>query len=131
MVFSILCCCQSPLKSFSLFVSQQNKSSESKVKFRQASTCCKRGFELAYATKKKESIISQKPGSWNFWRIANNVLNKGKSGFRWFWMGDLHEDIQLILEFPKGPFLVLHFSYYTLMIFLMMVSTILLSILIF
>ena len=38
---------------------QQNKSSESKVKFRQASNCCKRVFEaakLAYATKTKESI---------------------------------------------------------------------------
>ena len=38
---------------------QQNKSSESKVKFRQASNCCKRVLEaakLAYATKTKESI---------------------------------------------------------------------------
>ena len=31
---------------------------------------------LAYA---KESITSQKLGSWNFWRIANSVLDKGKS----------------------------------------------------
>ena len=41
---------------------QQNKSSESKVKFRQASNRCKRVLEaakLAYATKTKESIISQ------------------------------------------------------------------------
>ena len=61
---------------------QQNKSSESKVKFRQASNRCKRVLEaakLAYATKTKESITSQKLGSWNFWRIANIVLNKGKS----------------------------------------------------
>ena len=36
-------------------------------------------------------------------------------GFAWFWMGSLHKNIQLMLEFPKGPFLVLHFSYYTLM----------------
>ena len=28
---------------------------------------------------KKESITSQKLGSQDFWRIANNVLNKGKS----------------------------------------------------
>ena len=34
--------------------------------------------------------------------------------FRWFWMGSLHKNIQLMLEFLKGPFLVLHFSYYTL-----------------
>ena len=61
---------------------QQNKSSESKVKFRQASNRCKRVLEaakLAYATKTKESIISQKLCSQDFWRIANSVLNKGKS----------------------------------------------------
>ena len=61
---------------------QQNKSSESKIKFRQTSNRCKRVLEaakLAYATKTKESIISQKLGSRNFWRIANSVLNKGKS----------------------------------------------------
>ena len=54
---------------------QQNKSSESKIKFRQASNCCKKVLEaakLTYATKTKESITSQK--------IANGVLNKGKSG---------------------------------------------------
>ena len=50
-------------------------------------------------------------------------------GFGWFWMGSLHKNIQLMLEFLKGPFLVLHFSYYALMTFLMMLSVILLSIL--
>ena len=61
---------------------QREKSSDSKVKFRQASNRCKRVLEaakLAYANKTKESIISQKPGSRDFWRIANSVLNKGKS----------------------------------------------------
>ena len=61
---------------------RQNKSSESKVKFRQASNRCKRVLEaakLAYATQTKESITSQKLGSRDFWRIANSVLNKGKS----------------------------------------------------
>ena len=61
---------------------QQNKSSESKVKFRQASNCCKRVLEtakLADATKTKESITSQKLGSRDFWEIANSVLKKGKS----------------------------------------------------
>ena len=60
---------------------QQNKSSESKVKLRQASYHCKRFLEavkLAYATK-TESITSQKLGSWDSWRIANSVLNKCKS----------------------------------------------------
>ena len=49
---------------------QQNKSSESKVKFRQASNLCKRVLEaakLAYATKTKESITSQKLGSRDLW----------------------------------------------------------------
>ena len=60
---------------------QKNKSSESKVKFRQASNHCKRVLEaakLAYATKTKESFTSQKFGSRDFWRIANSVLNMGK-----------------------------------------------------
>ena len=41
----------------------------------------------------------------------------------------LHKNIQLMLELLKGPFLVLHFSYYTLMNFLTMLSVILLSVL--
>ena len=58
---------------------QQNKSSESKVKFRQASNRCKMVLEaakLAYASKTKESITSQKLGSRDVWRIANSVLKK-------------------------------------------------------
>ena len=61
---------------------QQNKSYEYKVKFRQVSNRCKSVLEAAkldYATKIKESITSQKLGSRDFWRIANIVLNKGKS----------------------------------------------------
>ena len=61
---------------------QQNKSSESKVKFRQASTRCKRVLEAAklpYVTKTKKSICLQKLGSRDFWRIANSVFSKGKS----------------------------------------------------
>ena len=61
---------------------QREKPSDSKVKFRQASNCCKRGLDaakLAYANKTKESITSQKLGSHDFWQIANSVLNKGKS----------------------------------------------------
>ena len=38
-------------------------------------------------------------------------------------------DVQLILEFLKAPFLVLHFCCYTYMTFLKMLSVILLSIL--
>ena len=61
---------------------QREKSSDSKVKFRQASNHRERVLEaakLAYANKTKESITSQKLGSRDFWRIANSVLNKGKS----------------------------------------------------
>ena len=61
---------------------QREKSSDSKVKFRQASNRCKRVLEaakLAYANKTKEFITSQKLGSRDFRRIANSVLSKGKS----------------------------------------------------
>ena len=61
---------------------QQNKSCESKVKFRQASNRCKRVLEaakLAYANKTKESTTSKKLGSQDFCPIASSILNKGKS----------------------------------------------------
>ena len=66
---------------------QKDKSSDSEVKFRQATKVkfshhCKRVLEaarLAYAHKTKESMISQKLGSCDFWQIANSVLNIGKS----------------------------------------------------
>ena len=61
-----------------------------KVKFRQASNCCKRILEaakLAYVNKPKESITSQKLGSWDFWQIANSVPNKGKSAIRLLFNG--------------------------------------------
>ena len=48
-------------------------------------------------------------------------------GFKSFWMGNLHKNIQLMLEFLKAPFLVLHFSYYILMTFLIMLSVMLQS----
>ena len=50
-------------------------------------------------------------------------------GFLWFWIGNLHKNIQFMLEFLKALFLVLHFSHYTLMTFLMMLCVILLSML--
>ena len=49
------------------------------------------------------------------------------NSFRWFWMGILLKNIQLILEFLKASFLILNFSY--LMTFLTMLSVILLSVL--
>ena len=50
-------------------------------------------------------------------------------GFELFWVESLHKNIQAMLEFLKGLFLVLHFSYYTLMTFVTMLSIILLSML--
>ena len=61
---------------------QKDKSSDSKVKFRQTINRCQRVLQAvkrAYANKRKESITSQKLGSRDFWRIANRVINKSKS----------------------------------------------------
>ena len=80
--FSAACAAAIVHRNHFFHLYQQNKSSESKVKFRQASNRCKSVLEsakLAYATKTKDSITSQKLGSLDFWRIANSVLNKAKS----------------------------------------------------
>ena len=61
---------------------QQKKSSESRLNFRQASNPCKRvigAAKLAYSTKAKDSITSQKLGSRDFWQITNIVPNKRQS----------------------------------------------------
>ena len=79
MVLSCLCCCHI---SWNHFFYQKDKSSDSKVKFRQAGNSCKRvpeAAKLAYAIKTKESFTSKKLYSRDFWRIANGVLKKGKS----------------------------------------------------
>ena len=84
-MFSAACAAAIVHRNHFFHLYQQNKSSECKIKFRQASDCCKRVLEaakLAYAAKTKESITSQKLGSQNFWQIANSVLNKGKSAIR-------------------------------------------------
>ena len=52
-----------------------------------------------------------------------------KDSFKWFWMANLYMNIQLMLEFLKVPSSVLNLSYYTLMIFLMVLSVILLTML--
>ena len=49
--------------------------------------------------------------------------------FEWFWVRNLHKNIQLRLEFIRAYFLVEHFSCYTPMTSLMMLSVILLSML--
>ena len=91
---------------------QREKSSDSKVKFRQASDRCKRVLEaakLAYANKTKESITSQKLGSRDFWRIANSVLNKGKLFPKNFSMNSNLDDSGISLPaFPSRTNLKLH-----------------------
>ena len=79
---------------------QQNKFSESKVKFRQDSNRCKSVLEaakLVYANKTKESITSQKLDSL---RIANSVPNKGKSAIPHLFDGS--EVLDKAKLFPKN-----------------------------
>ena len=68
-------------------------------------------------------------GGGGFRYLALFLLFSVIDRFQWFWMRSFHKNIQLMLEFLKGPFLVLHCSYYTLIAFLMMLSVILLSML--
>ena len=80
--FSAACAAALVHRNHFFHLYQREKSSDSKVKFRQTSNRCKRVLEaakLAYANKTKQSITSQKLDSRDFWRIANRVLNKGKS----------------------------------------------------
>ena len=80
--FSAACAAAIVHRNHFFHLYQREKSSDSKVKFRQASNRCKRVLEaakLAYANKTKESITSEKLGSRDFWRIDNSVLKKGKS----------------------------------------------------
>ena len=61
--------------------------------------------------------------------MASFLLFSVTDGFKWFWMAITYKNIQVMLKFLKAPFFVLHFSYYTLMTFLIMLSVILLSML--
>ena len=79
--FSAACAAAKVHRNHFFHLHQPNKSSESKVKFRQASNHCKSVLEaakLAYTTKTKECITSEKLGSRDSWQIANSIL-KGKS----------------------------------------------------
>ena len=57
------------------------------------------------------------------------LLSSVIDDFGWLWIEGLQKNIQLMREFIKAPFLVLHFSYYRLMIFLTMLFVILQSLL--
>ena len=89
---------------------QQNKSSESKVKFRQASNCCKRVLEAAkhaYANKTKDSVGAQKHGTQDFQQIASSVLNKRKSA-----MSFASDKAKLFATFPRTPIMMTQVSLY-------------------
>ena len=76
-MFSAACAAALVYKSHFFCLYQQNKSSESKVNFRQASNHCKSvldAVKLTYATKTKESITSKEVGSGDFLWIANGLL---------------------------------------------------------
>ena len=87
---------------------RHNKSFESKVKFRQARNRCKRVLEaakLAYATKPRQSITSQKLGS-DFWRIGNSLFNKSKSAIL-----PLFNDLEVLSSvFDKAKLFAENFS---------------------
>ena len=51
--------------------------------------------------------------------LALSVLFSVIDDCEWFWMESLHKNIQSMRKLLKAPFLVLHFSCYTLMTFLM------------
>ena len=61
--------------------------------------------------------------------LALFLLFSVVDGCEWFWMESLHRSIQLVLEFLKGPLLVLHFCNCILMTFLMVLSVVLVSML--
>ena len=80
--FSVACVPAIVHRNYFFHLYKKDISPASKVKFRQASNCCKRSLEssrLAYTNKTNESITYQKLGSCDIWQIANTVLNKGKS----------------------------------------------------
>ena len=67
--FSAACAAAIVRRNHFFSLHQKDRSSESKAKFRQASNLCKRVLEavkLAYANNAKDSITSQKLGSWDF-----------------------------------------------------------------
>ena len=70
-MFSAACAAVIVHRNHFFYLYQQNKSSKSKVKFR-----CKKVFEAAKIAYAVETRVHHYP---KIWRIANNVLDKGKS----------------------------------------------------
>ena len=82
--FSAACAAAKVHRNHFIRFYQKDKSSDSKVKFKQTSIGCKSVLEaakFAYANKTKESNTFQKLGSRDFRQIVDSVLNKGNSVF--------------------------------------------------
>ena len=79
------------------------------------------GFRSSQSTADLLTVVSDRiPRAFNRSFISGQIFGHIFSfsvigGFGLFWMGNLHKNIQLMLVFLRGLFLVLHFSYYTLM----------------
>ena len=101
-----------------------------------------RVFNRSRATRAVALDISKTFGRVWYAGLLHNFKSNGNSSqnlalFRLFsvidgfvcpWMGGLYKNIKLMLESLTSPFLLIHFPYYTLMTFLMMLFVILLSI---
>lgn len=80
--FSPACAAALAHRNHFFHIHQREKSKESKRNFSAARNECKRVIEAAksqYTQRTHDHLGSQKLGSRDFWRIYNNVLNKGKS----------------------------------------------------
>ena len=80
--FSPACSAALAHRNHFFHIYQREKSMESKQDFKAARNKCKRVIETAkseYIQRTHDRLGSQKLGSRDFWRIYNNVLNKGKS----------------------------------------------------
>ena len=61
--------------------------------------------KLAYSNKTKESITSQKFGPQDIWRIANSVLNKGKSAVTLLFNGlEMMSSVSAVVKFFAESF---------------------------
>ena len=103
--FSAACAAAIVHRNHFFCVHQQNKSSESEVKYRQASNLCKRVLDAAkleYATITKESITSQKLGSLDFWTTKLNLLYLLYSAAWRFWLLHLIKQKLFTKNFPKS-----------------------------
>ena len=103
--FSAACAAAIVHRNHFFCVHQQNKSSESEVKYRQASNRCKRVLDAAklkYATITKESITSDKLGSRDFWTTKLNLLYLLYSAAWRFWLLHLIKQKLFTKNFPKS-----------------------------